>query len=77
MLKTSYDKSLCQMGIVHIGYGAFHRAHQAVYIDDYMEQTGDLRWGIVAVSLRNEGIREDVKKLNIANQIGYYWNRYK
>jgi D-arabinitol 4-dehydrogenase len=29
-----------------------------MYIDDYMEQTGDLRWGIVAVNLRNEGFRE-------------------
>ena len=37
MYKTTYDKSNCQTGIVHIGYGAFHRAHQAVYIDDYME----------------------------------------
>ena len=53
-----YDKSECQTGIVHIGYGNFHRAHQAVYIDDYMERTGDLRWGIVAVNLRNEGFRE-------------------
>jgi len=58
MYKTSYDKSDCQTGIVHIGYGAFHRAHQAAYIDDYMEKTGDLRWGIVAVNLRNEGFRE-------------------
>lgn len=58
MYKTTYDKSNCQTGIVHIGYGAFHRAHQAVYIDDYMEKTGDLRWGIVAVNLRNEGFRE-------------------
>ena len=58
MYKTSYDKSECQTGIVHIGYGAFHRAHQAVYIDDYMEKTGDLRWGIVSVNLRNEGFRE-------------------
>jgi D-arabinitol 4-dehydrogenase len=58
MYKTSYDKSECQTGIVHIGYGAFHRAHQAVYIDDYMEKTGDLRWGIVAVNLRNEGFRD-------------------
>jgi hypothetical protein len=40
-----YDKSECQTGIVHIGYGNFHRAHQAVYVDDYMQQTGDLRWG--------------------------------
>lgn len=53
-----YDKSECQTGIVHIGYGNFHRAHQAVYVDDYMQQTGDLRWGIVAVNLRNEGFRE-------------------
>ena len=58
MYKTSYDKSECQTGILHIGYGAFHRSHQAVYIDDYMEKTGDLRWGIVAVNLRNEGFRE-------------------
>ena len=58
MYKTRYDKNECQTGIVHIGYGAFHRAHQAVYIDDYMHKTGDLRWGIVAVNLRNEGFRE-------------------
>lgn len=58
MYKTTYDKSDCQTGIIHIGYGAFHRAHQAVYVDDYMEKTGDLRWGIVAVNLRNEGFRE-------------------
>ncbi|MDB2455593.1 hypothetical protein N9W76_05580, partial [Planktomarina temperata] len=28
------------------------RAHQALYVDDYMDQTGDLRWGIAAVNLR-------------------------
>lgn len=53
-----YDKSECQTGIVHIGYGNFHRAHQAMYIHEYMKGTGDLRWGIVAVNLRNEGFRE-------------------
>ena len=58
MYRTSYNKSDCQTGIIHIGYGAFHRAHQAVYIDDFMELSGDVRWGIVAVNLRNEGFRE-------------------
>jgi len=53
-----YDKGECQTGIIHIGYGNFHRAHQAVYVDQYMEKTGDLRWGIVAVNLINEGFRE-------------------
>jgi D-arabinitol 4-dehydrogenase len=49
---TQYDTDACSVGIVHLGFGAFHRAHQAVYIDDYMDQTGDLRWGIAAVNLR-------------------------
>lgn len=50
--QTNYDRSACTAGVVHLGYGAFHRAHQAVYLDDYMEKTGDLRWGITAVNLR-------------------------
>lgn len=52
LYRTSYDAQACDIGIVHIGYGAFHRAHQAVYVDDYMQATGDLRWGISAVNLR-------------------------
>ncbi len=50
--QTGYDRAACEIGMVHIGYGAFHRAHQAVYLDDYMQATGDLRWGIAAVNLR-------------------------
>ncbi len=49
---TSYDRSSCQVGVVHLGFSAFHRSHQAMYIDNYMEITGDTRWGIAAVNLR-------------------------
>ncbi len=49
---TDYDRAACRIGFVHIGFGAFHRAHQAVFIDDYMEKSGDLGWGIAAVNLR-------------------------
>ncbi|MEP3347160.1 MAG: mannitol dehydrogenase family protein [Litoreibacter sp.] len=49
---TGYDRKSCEIGVVHLGFGAFHRAHQAQYIDDMMEATGDLRWGIAAVNLR-------------------------
>ena len=52
--RTSYGREKCQIGIVHLGFGAFHRAHQSVYIDEYMELTGDLHWGIAAVNLREE-----------------------
>lgn len=51
---TTYDRAACGVGIVHVGYGAFHRAHQAVYLDDYMSATGDFGWGIAAVNLRRE-----------------------
>lgn len=51
---TQYDRDACRVGVVHLGYGAFHRAHQAVYIDDYMDKFGDLDWGIAAVNLRPE-----------------------
>lgn len=40
-------------GIVHFGPGAFHRAHQAAYIDRVVAE--DPRWGIAAVSLRTRG----------------------
>ncbi|WP_249339948.1 mannitol dehydrogenase family protein [Sphingopyxis sp. L1A2A] len=47
-----YDRSAQAVGIVHIGIGAFHRAHQAVYTDDAMT-AGDRDWGIIGVSLRS------------------------
>jgi len=40
-------------GIVHFGASAFHRAHQADYIDRLLDH--DPRWGIAAVSLRTRG----------------------
>lgn len=50
-----YDRGALTTGIVHLGVGAFHRAHQAVYTDDVLTQ--DPSWGIVAASLRNTDTR--------------------
>jgi fructuronate reductase len=47
-------------GIVHFGPGAFHRAHQADYLDRLLER--DDRWGIAAVSLRSPGTVEALKR---------------
>jgi fructuronate reductase len=52
-------------GIVHFGPGAFHRAHQASYIDTVLDH--DPRWGIAAVSLRTRGTIDA-----LARQGGYY-----
>ncbi|MFC9996120.1 mannitol dehydrogenase family protein [Nocardia sp. NPDC127526] len=38
-------------GIVHLGCGAFHRAHQALITQHAMAATGDQRWGIAAVAM--------------------------
>ena len=46
-----------QIGIVHLGIGAFHRAHQAVYTDAILA-AGDGRWGILGVSLRSPDTRD-------------------
>ena len=70
---TSYDRSACQIGVVHLGFGAFHRAHLAVYMDDYMQVSGDLRWGIAAVNLRgSESDKFELAKADIARHDGYY-----
>ena len=61
--RTDYDRKQCQIGIVHLGFGAFHRAHQAVYIDNYMQASGDFNWGIAAVNLR-AGDRETFRLHN-------------
>ncbi|WP_447553296.1 mannitol dehydrogenase family protein [Vreelandella sp. EE22] len=41
-----------QIGVVHLGLGAFHRAHQAVYLERYRQRTGDTQWGVSAANLR-------------------------
>jgi len=46
-----YDRRQASVGVVHVGVGNFHRAHQALYLDRLMEQTGDLTWGICGVGV--------------------------
>ncbi|REE21633.1 fructuronate reductase [Paraburkholderia sp. BL27I4N3] len=53
----AYDRAGLAPGIVHLGLGAFHRAHQAVYTEHTL-RAGDHRWGIVGVSLRRADTSE-------------------
>ena len=52
----NYDRRAVTTGIVHFGPGAFHRAHQAYYVDQLL--TRDPRWGICDVALRGTSITE-------------------
>ncbi|WP_108461438.1 mannitol dehydrogenase family protein [Devosia naphthalenivorans] len=51
-----YDRSQITPGIVHLGIGAFHRAHMAVYVDDLLKDNPD--WAIVGASLRRPDTKE-------------------
>jgi fructuronate reductase len=53
----AYDRAAIAPGIVHLGVGAFHRAHQAAYVDDCLA-AGETEWGIVGVSLRSPDTRD-------------------
>ena len=58
--RPAYDPKSRAVGIVHMGIGNFHRAHQAVFIDDLLGKTqGD--WRITAVSLRSPAMRDKMR----------------
>jgi fructuronate reductase len=57
--KPAYDRAAIATGIVHLGLGAFHRAHQAAYTDTLLAD--DPRWGILGVSLRAAETRDALK----------------
>ena len=48
----NYDRSRLTPGIVHIGVGNFHRAHQAVYLDDLFALGLDHDWAILGAGVR-------------------------
>lgn len=55
--RPGYDRGAARIGIVHLGIGAFHRAHQAVMTETVLA-AGDLAWGIAGVSLRSAETRD-------------------
>ncbi len=50
----TYRRARGRQRIVHIGVGAFHRAHQAVYLDDLLAHSQDGEWELCGVGLREQ-----------------------
>lgn len=50
-----YDRSRLRPGVVHLGLGAFHRAHQAPVFEEVVA-SGDPRWGIAGVAMRSPDV---------------------
>ena len=56
--RPRYDRAALRAGIVHLGVGAFQRAHLAIVNEAALHASGDLSWGIVGVSLRSPDTRD-------------------
>ncbi|MEH1100508.1 mannitol dehydrogenase family protein [Micromonospora sp. CPCC 205561] len=53
----TYDRSALTPAVVHLGVGGFHRAHQAVYLDE-LARLGETGWGETGVSLHSPKMRD-------------------
>ncbi|MGP7795539.1 mannitol dehydrogenase family protein [Sphingomonas sp. CLY1604] len=59
IVRPDYDRTKVRRGVVHLGIGAFHRAHQAAVFEAALA-SGDLRWGVTGVSLRSTKVRDQL-----------------
>lgn len=55
-----YDPAAIRPGIVHLGMGAFHRAHMAMYTDKAIAVSGG-SWKIIGVSMRSDTVAKQLK----------------
>ena len=55
--RPAYDRKKVSASIVHLGLGAFHRAHQALMTEAVLN-SGDLAWGIVGAGMQSSGMRD-------------------
>ena len=61
----SYDRATLKPGIIHIGLGNFHRAHQAWYLHRLMQTGEALDWAIVGAGVRPY---DEQQRLKLAGQ---------
>jgi fructuronate reductase len=64
--RPSYDLGAVRCGVVHLGLGGFHRAHQAPVFDRLLN-AGHSGWGVVSVGIRSPDLAE-----RLAAQDGLY-----
>ena len=56
VVTPSYDRDKVDIGIVHLGPGAFHRSHQAYFTELALAHGGN--WAICGVSLNSTSVRD-------------------
>ncbi len=61
--RPAYRRAALAIGMAHLGVGAFHRCHQAVFTDDMLEARLD-RWGVVGINIRPPRLAESLGQQN-------------
>ena len=61
--RPKYNPNAYGTGIVHLGVGSFHKAHQAYYTDKILEKSGG-DWRIMGVSLRSNDAQNQLRPQN-------------
>ena len=75
----AYAPNSAQPGVVHLGLGAFHRAHQAMVFDQLLRE-GDMRWGIHGVGMTQPGLvnklraQDGLYAVRVAGANGIEWH---
>ena len=75
----AYVPTSAQPGVVHLGLGAFHRAHQAMVFDQLLRE-GDMRWGIHGVGMTQAGLvnklraQDGLYAVRVAGANGIEWH---
>ena len=75
----AYAPTSAQPGVVHLGLGAFHRAHQAMVFDQLLRE-GDMRWGIHGVGMTQPGLvnklraQDGLYAVRVAGANGIEWH---
>jgi fructuronate reductase len=74
-----YDRRRYAPGVVHLGLGAFHRAHQAMVFDQLLS-AGDTRWGIHGVGMTRPDLvnalraQDGLYAVRVADGQGVKWH---
>ncbi len=75
----AYVPTSAQPSVVHLGLGAFHRAHQAMVFDQLLRD-GDMRWGIHGVGMTQAGLvnklraQDGLYAVRVAGAYGIEWH---
>ena len=64
LITSNFETGDCSVGVIHIGVGNFHRAHQALYFNKILNEKKSSNWGIAGINLRSQDRKliADLKK---------------